>query len=65
MNEAEQLAYFAASGNKLEFALERHSRDIRNLARKIDSLRARQDYAAQTVAIMADRLDERVHLHRQ
>ena len=62
MNESEQLAYFASSGNKLEYAMERHTREIRNLARRIDYVRAGQDFAAQTIYQIATKLGEEVPL---
>ncbi|WP_136661339.1 Fic family protein [Nitratireductor sp. XY-223] len=60
MTEAEQLAYFDSSRNKLEYALERHSREIRNLARKIDTLQVGQNFAVETVARIAHSLGEDV-----
>lgn len=60
MNESEQLAYFASSGNRLEYALERHSREIRNLARRIEFMHAGQDFAVQTIYRVATRLGEDV-----
>ena len=62
MTESEQFAYFAESGNKLEYALERHSREIRNLARKIDTLQIGQNFAVQTAYRIAARLGEQVPL---
>ncbi|MDA4848776.1 Fic family protein [Hoeflea poritis] len=60
MNESEQFAYFASSGNRLEYALERHSREIRNLARRIEFMHAGQKFAAQTIYRLATRLGEDV-----
>ena len=53
MNESEQFAYFASSGNKLEYALDRQARAIRALARRIHILNAGQKYMAKTMYQMA------------
>lgn len=60
MTEAEQIAYFDSTNNKLEYALERHSREIRNLARKIDTLQVGQNFAVDTVAKIAHSLGQEV-----
>jgi fido (protein-threonine AMPylation protein) len=62
MNEAEQLAYFASSGNKLEYALEHQAREIRNLARRIELLYAGQNFAVHTIHQIATNLGEEVPL---
>ena len=60
MNESEQFAYFSSSEKRLEYALERHSREIQNLVRRIDFMREGQDFAMQTIYRVATRLGENV-----
>ena len=62
MNESEQFAYFSSSENRLEYALERHSREIQNLIRRIEFMRIGQDFALHTIYRVATRLGENVPL---
>ena len=59
MKEEEQFAYFASSGKKLEYALERQASAIRSLARRIQILGVGQKYMATTMyQMVTNRNDE-------
>ena len=62
MDESEQLAYFASESNKLEYALERQTREISMLSRRIKLLEIEQKHTASTIFQIATRFGEKVSL---
>ena len=60
MNKSEQLAYFAFSSNRLEYALKNQINEIRMLAQRIGKLQTSQSYAAETMYVLATQLGKTV-----
>jgi fido (protein-threonine AMPylation protein) len=62
MNESEQLAYFASSSKQIEYAIERNTREIQTLSKKIEIMHSGQMLVASTMRLLATTMGKTVIL---